>query len=218
MCIQGLLIRPRPPPRPPPRPNLLSHTAFRAHRLPSCTVKMVLKVELATEADAQRSADIESVAYGPSPLGAALFPPAPPPSPNTAPAPAPAPPNSSRAEQLVALLREDPVSCRWVKVVDTEIADPAEAMVSFACWYFYEKESPVPGPETWGPGRNPDACDVFFGGMRLRRNARFEGRPFACKLIPLCSPPFPVLERACPPSLSFGRPEVRFWGVYLPSK
>jgi hypothetical protein len=142
---------------------------------------MVLKVELATEADAQRSAAIEHVAYGPNPLGAALFPPHP-----TPPVGTPVTQDegglSPRAKQLIALLRDDPVSCRWVKVVDTEIADPAEAMISFSCWYFYEKESPVLGPQVFGEGTNPEACEHFMGGMRVRRNERYAGRPFACKL------------------------------------
>lgn len=149
---------------------------------------MVLKVELATEADAQRSADIESVAYGPNPLGAALFPPAPK---DAAAAAAPAKDAdglSPRAKAMIDLLRADPASCRWVKVVDTEIEDPAQAMVCFSCWYFYEKESPIQGPQTWGPGTNPEACETFFGGMRLKRNERFAGRPYACKLPHL----FPV--------------------------
>ena len=141
---------------------------------------MVLRVEPATEADAQRSAAIESVAYGPNPLGAALFPP-PPASATNTPAPKDEDGLSPRAKQLIALLHDDPVSCRWVKVVDTEIADPAEAMISFSCWYFYEKESPIQGPQTFGAGTNSEACEFFFGGMRVRRNERFAGRPFACK-------------------------------------
>lgn len=143
---------------------------------------MVLRVAPATEADAQRSAAIESVAYGPNPLGAALFPPPPPPSTST-PVTQDADGLSPRAKQLIGLLHDDPVSCRWVKVVDTEIADPAEAMISFSCWYFYEKESPVQGPQTFGAGTNPEACEAFFGGMRMRRNERIGGRPFACKLL-----------------------------------
>ena len=146
---------------------------------------MVLKVELATEADAQRSADIESVAYGPNPLGACLFPPAPastsPPKTTTTTSDASTQSGlSPRASQLVDMLRADPATCRWVKVVDTEIADPAQAMISFSCWYVWEEESPVMGPQVWGAGTNPEACEAFFGGMRERRNERFNGRPYVC--------------------------------------
>jgi hypothetical protein len=132
---------------------------------------MPLKLLPASEADAPRSAAIEHVAYGPNPVGAACF-------------PGPFPPagtGSSRADQLAETIRGDP-ACRWWKVVDTDIGDgeTEDAMVSFAEWFVWDTPQPPAPPVSWGPGTNPDACEAFFGGMRERRNKRFENKPYIC--------------------------------------
>ena len=144
---------------------------------------MVLKVLPATEADAPRAASIESIAYGPNPISNALFP-------TTTTTTTSSSSSNPRATQLIDQLRADP-SCRWVKVIDTDLqARGEEAMVSFAKWYIWDTPQPPAPPQEWGPGTNPEACEMFFGGMRERRNARFAGKPFVCTLS---YPPAPLL-------------------------
>lgn len=141
---------------------------------------MVLKVIPATEADVSRAVAIETTAYGPNPIGPFLY-------------PGPFPPKSDnglnpRCEMLLGLLRADP-ACRWVKVIDTDIADGEDQMVSFSMWYVWDTPQPPAPPQEWGPGANPEACEMFMGGMRKRRNARFAGKPFVCA--------FSVSSRSC---------------------
>lgn len=130
---------------------------------------MVLKVLPAGPSDAERAVIIENIAYGPNPVGSALF-------------PGPFPSASPRSAYLTSLLESDPC-CRWAKVIDTDIEDKGgnENMIAFSMWYFWDTPQPAAGPQEWGEGTNPEACEMFFGGMRERRNARFAGKPFACK-------------------------------------
>ncbi|KOS22034.1 hypothetical protein ESCO_001887 [Escovopsis weberi] len=125
---------------------------------------MPLKVVPASEADAARSAAIEAIAYGPTAVSRVLF-------------PGPFPSDgSSRVDVLVQQLRADP-ACRWLKVVDTDLADRGEEdMVAFAKWYIWEGE-PIYREPTWGPGTNPEMCDAFFGEMTRRWWERYERRP-----------------------------------------
>lgn len=143
---------------------------------------MVLRVEPATEADARRAVAIEDLAYASNPAGPCLFP-----GPHADDGGDDGPP--PRVGKLIESLRADP-SCRWVKVVDTDLPPGDEGrMIAFSAWYVWESPRPPSPPDTWGPGTNPEACEAFFGAMRERRNARFADKPFVCKFS--FSPPFP---------------------------
>ena len=132
---------------------------------------MVLKVVPAGPSDAERSVQIENQAYGPNPLSSALF-------------PGPFPSDSPRHAHLITLLESDP-HCKWAKVIDTEIENKGgnEDMIAFSMWYFWDTPQPDAPPEKWGEGNNKEACEMFFGGMREKRNERFRGKPLACELF-----------------------------------
>ncbi|KAI8632247.1 acyl-CoA N-acyltransferase [Xylariaceae sp. FL1651] len=122
---------------------------------------MPFVLQPATEADAERSAEIEKEAYAPDPFNKVLFP---------GPFPEPAPGQSTRSAELVKLLREDPTT-RWLKVVDTDI-EPSEdnrQMIGFAQWNINDGSEPPPKGRTFGPGCNIEACEAIFGKIHERR-------------------------------------------------
>jgi hypothetical protein len=86
-------------------------------------------------------------------------------------------------EKLISQLQADP-ACRWAKVIDTELPEDKN-MVAFSMWYFWtEPQAALPDAgekADYGVGSNWEACEYFFGGMRRRREERFEGKPYACK-------------------------------------
>lgn len=131
---------------------------------------MPLQLLPADEADAAPAAAIENLAYGPNPVSSALF-------------PGPGRPTSQRTADLVQQLREDG-ACKWVKVVDSDLADNEhQGMVAFAMWYIWETPRPKGSmpPVQWGAGTNPEACELFFGGMRQRKEERLGGKPHICE-------------------------------------
>lgn len=134
---------------------------------------MTLKVVPATAEDAVRAVAIENLAYGPNPNSSALFP-----------GPFPSGGDESRVKMLIHQLQEDP-GCRWAKVIDTDLeAQGQDGMVAFSKWYIWGKprDTLPPTPE-WGPGTNPEACELFFGGMRREWLERMSGKPHVCKSI-----------------------------------
>ncbi|GAO13348.1 uncharacterized protein UV8b_00673 [Ustilaginoidea virens] len=130
---------------------------------------MPLRVLPATADDAHRAVAIESAAYGPNANSQALF-------------PGPFPPggDQSRVTTLVHQLHEDP-ACRWAKVVDTDLeAHGQDAMVAFSMWYVWQTpRETLPPARQYGPGSNPEACELFFGGMRREWIARMAHKPHA---------------------------------------
>ncbi|KAK7414596.1 hypothetical protein QQX98_006533 [Neonectria punicea] len=127
---------------------------------------MVLHLAQATEDDSARAAAIEKVAYGPSPVSAVLYP-----------EPRPTEGNS-RAADLISQLRADP-ACRWFKVVDSDLDGSSEdKIVAFAMWYVWitPPSSSLSGAR--GPGSNPEACELFFGGMNRKRDELMSGKPY----------------------------------------
>ncbi|KAI1376341.1 acyl-CoA N-acyltransferase [Hypoxylon crocopeplum] len=116
---------------------------------------MPLELQPAIEADARRSAEIESAAYAPNPFNRILF-------------PGPFPPEvlDGRASQLAAELKRDDTT-HWFKVVDTDLPE-AEQMIAFAKWHIYT-EMPRPTTRTFGPGCNVEACEMLFGGIAKQR-------------------------------------------------
>ncbi len=122
---------------------------------------MPLELQFATEADAERVAQIEREAYGPNEFSSVLFP---------GPFPEPAPGKTTRAEELAKTLREDP-STRWLKIVDTDL-DPTEdnkQMIGFAQWNINDGSQPPPKPRVFGPGCNIEACEAVFTSIQKAR-------------------------------------------------
>ncbi|KAI0908891.1 acyl-CoA N-acyltransferase [Ustulina deusta] len=122
---------------------------------------MPLELQFATEADAERVAQIEREAYGPNEFSSVLFP---------GPFPEPAPGKTTRAEELAKTLREDP-STRWLKIVDTDL-DPTEdnkQMIGFAQWNINDGSQPPPKPRVFGPGCNVEACEAVFTSIQKAR-------------------------------------------------
>ena len=138
---------------------------------------MALKVVPATEADAPRAYAIGDLAYASNPVGSILYPGPFPPLPDG---------SDARAAQLAGMLR-DP-TCRWVKVIDTDIearANPDEdPMVAFSAWYLWDTPQPPATAQQYGPGTNPEALELFHGSMRERRNATMGGKPYVCMSSP----------------------------------
>ena len=133
---------------------------------------MPLTVVPATAEDAARAVAIEQAAYGPNANSYFLFP-----------GPFSVGQDQSRVEKLTQQLQEDP-ACRWAKAVDTELeAHGEDGMVAFSMWYFWEKPrgKPFP-PREWGPGSNPEACELFLGGMQREWAERMADRPHVCEL------------------------------------
>lgn len=149
---------------------------------------MTLKVVAATAEDATRAVQLESLAYGPSDHSKALFP-----------GPFPEAGDDTRISTLVHQLQEDS-ACRWAKVVDTELEDKGEnGMIAFSMWYMWEKpRETLPPTRPWGPGSNPEACELFFGGMRREWEDKMSKKPHVCTFCPSprrlrCAPSCPVL-------------------------
>ncbi|KAJ6438922.1 GCN5-related N-acetyltransferase (GNAT) domain-containingprotein [Purpureocillium lavendulum] len=133
---------------------------------------MPLQVLPASAPDVHRAVAIEKRAYGPNPNSAALFP-----------GPFPADEDGSsgndkaRVNTLLTQLREDPDACRWGKVVDTDLDGD---MVAFTmCYFWTTPRDALPPRPAWGPGTNPEACELFFGQLRDEWLARMAGKPHA---------------------------------------
>ncbi|RYP76180.1 hypothetical protein DL771_002004 [Monosporascus sp. 5C6A] len=125
---------------------------------------MPLELRSATQEDALRAAEIEALAFAPSAFNSVLFP-----------GPFPPDANEARAAELIQQLRED-ATMRWLKVVDTDLE--GEPMVSFAKWHVYPEKPPPARPRTFGPGSNPQACEMLFGGIDKLRSRLMGERPY----------------------------------------
>ncbi|KAI0022573.1 acyl-CoA N-acyltransferase [Xylariomycetidae sp. FL0641] len=127
---------------------------------------MPLEVKPATAGDALRAATIEHVAYAPNPLNDVLFP-----------GPFAADAVAERAREMAQVLDHDP-TVHWLKVVDTDLEGEA-SMVAFAQWHVVTAEQRQPPPRTraFGPGCNPEACELLFGSIARMRARALGDRP-----------------------------------------
>lgn len=138
---------------------------------------MPLVLQPAVEADAERVAEIEREAYGPSEFSSVLFP---------GPFPEPVPgAKNSRAEELAKAYRKDP-SIRWLKVVDTEIAptEDNKQMIGFAQWNVNDGSQLPPAPRVFHAGCNKEACAAVFKSLDEVRQKRSNIKHVR-KLVPL---------------------------------
>lgn len=141
-----------------------------------------LKVIPAGEADIARSVAIEKVAYGPNVTSPILFP-----------GPFEGNSDADREGHMLKMLHADPISCRWIQAVDENlIAQGQHGMVSFSMGYLWTSTVNPPPKRTWGPGTNPEACELLFGTMTKKWFERMGGKPHFC--MSLLS--FLVLHRA----------------------
>ncbi|KAI0506119.1 acyl-CoA N-acyltransferase [Xylaria bambusicola] len=128
---------------------------------------MPLELQPATEADAERAAEIEREAYGPNEFSSVLFP---------GPFPDPVPGKNTRAEELAKAKREDP-SIRWLKVVDTDLTptEDNKQMVGFAQWNINDGSQLPPQPRVFHAGCNKEACEAVFSSLDEVRRKRSTG-------------------------------------------
>ncbi|KAI0433669.1 acyl-CoA N-acyltransferase [Xylaria sp. FL1042] len=122
---------------------------------------MPLELQFATEADAERAAQIEREAFGPDEFSPIMFP---------GPFPEPAPGKTTRAQEMANAFRSDP-STRWLKIVDTDIAptEDNKQMIGFAQWNINDGTQIPPAPRVFGEGCNAEACDAVFKGLHKVR-------------------------------------------------
>ncbi|KAI5923335.1 acyl-CoA N-acyltransferase [Camillea tinctor] len=125
---------------------------------------MPLELHPATEADAHRAAEIEALAYQPSPFNAILF-------------PGPFPPEArdSRAAELTTGMSED-ATARCFKVVDTDV-EGEQKMIAFAKWHVYTDRATSNTPRAFGPGCNVEACEMLFGGIDKLKESLMGNNP-----------------------------------------
>ncbi|KAK5624487.1 hypothetical protein RRF57_000203 [Xylaria bambusicola] len=126
--------------------------------------EMPLELQPATEADAERAAEIEREAYGPNEFSSILFP---------GPFPDHVPGKNTRAEELAKAYREDP-AIRWLKVVDTDLAptEDNKQMIGFAQWNINDgSQLPLP-PRVFHAGCNKEACEAVFTSLDEIRRKR----------------------------------------------
>ncbi|KAI1828605.1 acyl-CoA N-acyltransferase [Xylaria intraflava] len=128
---------------------------------------MPLKLQPATQADAERAAEIEKDAYNEDLFSPILFP-----------GPFPEPQASKRnwrAEELASIFHENP-SVRWLKVIDTDIEGGKhnEQMIGFAQWNINDGSQPPTKPRAYGPGANVEACKEVSAGLQAVRSARLK--------------------------------------------
>ena len=131
----------------------------------SATMSLIIRQVL--DEEVIRACEIETLAYKDNALGPML-------------APGPFPPDAlqQRSQQLVKQRQDDPTVC-YLQAYD----EAAGKMVAFAKWHVFETSASVPAsarPLTFGPGRNVEACQLFFGGMAERKEAIMGKKPHIC--------------------------------------
>lgn len=126
----------------------------------------------AGEQDVARSVAIEKVAYGRNPISHIIHP-------GGAAASAS---DAAREEAMLKNLRADPGSCLWIQAVDEDrIAQGEHGMVCFSMGYLWASSPPPPPTKrVWGPGSNPEACELLFGTMTSKWFARMGSKPHFC--------------------------------------
>jgi hypothetical protein len=134
---------------------------------------MGIKIQEASDADMPCAAQGEADAY--STGGPSLF----------FPGPFSASPIETRANQLIAMRKNDPTA-RLLIAVDEETGE----QIAFAKYNIYETPEEIvssPGrPVPSGPGVNEEACKAFFGGLVLRKQEIMGTKPHLCTCRPRC--------------------------------
>lgn len=98
--------------------------------------------------------------------------------------PGPFPENSTeiRVKEMIKELQDDPSSI-WLKVVDTDAANPNEG-IAYAKWHIYKDRTVTARPSReWGQGANVEACDAFFGSMAEKMLTYVGDKNCYCKYL-----------------------------------
>jgi hypothetical protein len=131
---------------------------------------MAIVIREVLDEEVARACEIEAIAYKDNPIGSVI-------------APGPFPPDASqqRAQQLIASRKED-TTAHYIQAYD----EAAGKMVAFAEWHIFETPEAVPvtvRPLVFGPGKNAEACLLFFSGMAERKRAIMGDKPHLCKFL-----------------------------------
>lgn len=129
---------------------------------------MSLVLRQVSDDEISRACEIEFLAYKDSALSPIL-------------APGPFPPDAlqQRSQQLVKARQDDRTVC-YLQAHD----EAAGKMIAFAKWHIFDTSASVPAsarPLTFGPGKNVEACQLFFGGMAERKEAIMGKAPHICQ-------------------------------------
>ncbi|USP79035.1 glycoside hydrolase family 92 protein [Curvularia clavata] len=125
---------------------------------------MTLTLREVSDEEILRACEIEVLAYKDNALG-----------PIIAPGPFPSDALQQRSQQLAQGRKDDP-TVSYLQAYD----DAAGKMVAFAKWHIFETSASVAAstrPLVFGPGRNVEACQLFFGGMAERKEAIMGKKP-----------------------------------------
>lgn len=128
---------------------------------------MSIIVRPVSDNELHRASIIEAAAYADSNLNPILF-------------PGPFPPDSQqkRVDQLIQMRRDDPTAI-YMQAIDKA----SGRMIASSKWHIYKtvEETNMPSRKMeFGAGTNPEACMVFFGGMKERKREIMGDRPHLC--------------------------------------
>lgn len=129
---------------------------------------MTLTLREVSDEEILRACEIEVLAYKDNALGPII-------------APGPFPPDAlqQRSQQLVKERQDDP-TVYYLQAYD----EAAGKMVAFAKWHVLQTSASVAAsarPLVFGPGRNFEACQLFFGGMAEQKRALIGKSPHVCQ-------------------------------------
>lgn len=129
---------------------------------------MAIIVRDVSDEDIQRACEIEIQAY----TGGAL-------SPILAPGPFPPDALQQRTTQMINMRKDDPTAI-YLQAID----EGSGKMIAFAKWHLLETPEQAgksTRPTSYGPGRNAEACSLFFGGMAEGKKRIMGDTPHLCK-------------------------------------
>lgn len=129
---------------------------------------MPLKVVNCTTLDFPRAADVEKAAWADDQFSSIMFP-----------GPFPEGAAAFRAQEMAKQMQEDPTT-RWLKVVDSDAANPDEG-IAFAQWHIYaDRLPPAKKMRSFGDGCNIEACELVFGGLMEQRDRLVGDKNLVC--------------------------------------
>ena len=144
----------------------------------SLDVSLKISIEpVIDESDMVCLAEIESVAFGESPIMSLIFPP----HPDGKNAP------QARINEHIQSMREDETA-RYVKATDVQ----SGRVVAWAKWHFFEdpEKPPPPFPKEWDPPVNAALGKYFFGVLEEKRRDSMRGKKYILMAILVTLPEY----------------------------
>lgn len=131
---------------------------------------MAFVVREVSDDEIPRVCEIESVSFNDGPLAPIL-----------APGPFPEDGTEEQVEQWIKTRKENS-SIRYMQAYD----EAAGKMAAFSQWYILDTPEAVataarPSPPTVIPGKNAEACSLFFSSMVEQKRAILGDKPHICK-------------------------------------